>query len=58
MRRLDVTILMAAGRVGRLPLQAVMRQQRSILGRELLGLAVVVDCQGHPVCTMPLRHTP
>jgi hypothetical protein len=56
MGRLHIAILMAAGRVGCLTLQAIMRQQRPILGRELVGLTIVVDCQRHPVRAMALRH--
>jgi hypothetical protein len=54
-RRLDVAILVAAGRVGGLPLQAIVSQQRPIAGRELVRLTVVMHGQRHTVGTMPLR---
>lgn len=56
-RRLHVAILIPAGRVGRLPLQAVMRQQGPIGVRELVGVAIVVDGQCHAIGPVALRHT-
>jgi hypothetical protein len=48
---------MTTGRVGRLALQAIMRQQGPILGGELLGLAVMVHGQRHAIAAVTLRHT-
>jgi hypothetical protein len=53
---LAVPILVPAGGIGRLAFQTVMRQQRPILGGELLGVAILVDRQGHAVGAMPLGH--
>lgn len=56
MRGLHVAILMPAGRVGRLPGEAIVRQQGSIVGRELIGVTLVVHRQGHAVGPMTLGH--
>jgi hypothetical protein len=56
MRRLRVAILMATGRVRRLTLQAIVRQQGPVLGRELVGMAVVMYRQRHPITAVSLRH--
>jgi hypothetical protein len=47
---------MSTGGIGRLGLHAVMRQQRSVLGRELFWLPVVMHRQGHPVRAVTLGH--
>ena len=53
---LAIAVLMATRRIGCLRLQAVVIQQGSILGRVLLGIALVVHRQRHPIRAMPPRH--
>jgi hypothetical protein len=53
---LAVAVLVPARRVGGLRLQPVMGQQRPVLGRVLLGAALVVDGQRHAIGAVPLRH--
>jgi hypothetical protein len=53
---LAIAVLMATRGIGRLRLQAVVMQQRLILGRVLLTIALVVYRQRHPIRAMPLRH--
>lgn len=55
MRRLDVTILMPAGRVGGLRLDSVMTHERPIVVCEVIRLAVGMHRQGHAIRPMPLR---
>jgi hypothetical protein len=57
-QRFDVAVLVPAGGIGGLGLQAVMRQQRSVPSRKLFRLAVVMHRQGHPVGAVPLGHGP
>jgi hypothetical protein len=56
MSLLAIAVLVPRGRVGRLPLQPVMRQQRPVTLRERLGMAVLVHRQTHPVGAVPPRH--
>jgi hypothetical protein len=53
---LAVTVLVRRRRVGRLPNDPVVPQQRPVAGCELLGLAVVMHRQRHPVGAVPRRH--
>jgi hypothetical protein len=53
-RLLAVPVLMGAGRVGGLGRDAVVPQQRLVLGRVLLGVAVVMHRHGHAVGAVPL----
>ena len=56
MSLLAVAVLMTTGWVGRLAYHPVMPQQGSIVRREFLGVAVLVDGQRHPIRAMPLGH--
>jgi hypothetical protein len=57
-QRFHVAILMPAGGIGCLALQAVMVQQRSVPSRELFRLAVVMHRQGQAIGAVPLGHGP
>jgi hypothetical protein len=52
---LAVPVLVGAGRVGRLRRDAIVPQQGLVLGRVLLGVAVVMHRQGHSVRAVPVR---
>jgi hypothetical protein len=52
-----IPVLVSAGGIGGLGLESVMPQQRLVLRRVLLRVAVVMHRQGHAIGAMPLRHT-
>jgi hypothetical protein len=55
-RRLHVSVLVAARRVRRLRRHTVVSQQRTVLRGELLRVPVLMHCQRHPIRPVPLRH--
>jgi hypothetical protein len=57
MTLLAIAVLVTARRIGRLGRHPVMPQQRLVVGRELLGVALLVDGQGHPVRAVSLGYT-
>jgi hypothetical protein len=56
MGRLGIAVLMTARRVRGLGRHAVVRHERSVIGRELLWVGIVIHCQRHAVGPMALRY--
>ena len=57
MALLAITVLVTARRIGRLGRHPVMPQQGLVVGRVLLGVALLVDRQRHAVRAVPLGYT-